>query len=431
MYARYSEIRMIRPITLLLLLTMLIACSPAESPREPASRTIEPTPAPKREAAVVEAVDIVQDDSFPVKVSVVARGHLPNECSSIDQVSQERRGSTFSIVIDSVEYGGEGCPEQRVAFEESFELDVVGLPAGIYVVEVNSLQGTFKLQRDNIQDDGNGVIGGFVWLDRCDLVYPDNGGDPEITAGCIDNGDGSFRGDGVRAEDESGIGGVKVQLGEGVCPSNGLATTLTDADGTFLFSGLTAGDYCLTATNDAERQSLVAVEGIWTMPNDASGQQPVSIAPGDSVLDLAFGWSPVQYPSEQVFFATPAVDCTNKALFVADVTVPDNTPFSPGETFTKTWQLQNLGSCTWDSTYSLAYETGEQMSAPITIPLTITVPPGDFGELSIQFLAPDTPGVYRGEWKLVDPNGESFGIGPGSDRPFWVQIVVSEVDTSS
>jgi hypothetical protein len=291
---------------------------------------------------------------------------------------------------------------------------------------VNSLSGTFKLQRDNIQDDANAVVGGNVWHDRCDLAYPDDGGEPEPSIGCTDDGEGRFLGNGIREDDESGIGGVKVLLGTGICPSSGLATTLTDADGTFLFSGLTGGDYCLTVTNDADRQSLMAAEGSWTYPDDASGQYTIYSQPGGRILDLSFGWSPFNYPSVPVFFATPASDCTNKALFIDDVTVPDNMPFSPGETFTKTWQLQNLGSCTWDSTYSLVYEAGEQMSAPVSLPLTITVQPGDFGELSIQFLSPEAPGVFRSEWKLASADGEIFGIGPGSDRSFWVQIVVTD-----
>ena len=51
--------------------------------------------------------------------------------------------------------------------------------------------------------------------------------------------------------------------------------------------------------------------------------------------------------------ATPVPDvsgpggCTLNASYVADVTVPDNTKYAPGKTFTKVWRLRNSGTCTW------------------------------------------------------------------------------------
>jgi len=35
-------------------------------------------------------------------------------------------------------------------FEETIPLEVYGLPAGTYTVEVNGVQGTFDLEMDNI-----------------------------------------------------------------------------------------------------------------------------------------------------------------------------------------------------------------------------------------------------------------------------------------
>src|SRR5512143_3278895 len=42
-----------------------------------------------------------------------------------------------------------------------------------------------------------------------------------------------------------------------------------------------------------------------------------------------------------------ALSSCDWAQFVADVTVPDGTSYAPGTTFTKTWRLKNIGSCTW------------------------------------------------------------------------------------
>ncbi|HLO15367.1 MAG TPA: NBR1-Ig-like domain-containing protein, partial [Anaerolineales bacterium] len=42
----------------------------------------------------------------------------------------------------------------------------------------------------------------------------------------------------------------------------------------------------------------------------------------------------------------------DKAAFVADVSIPDGTLFSPGFQFTKVWRLKNVGTCTWTTSYS-------------------------------------------------------------------------------
>ena len=41
--------------------------------------------------------------------------------------------------------------------------------------------------------------------------------------------------------------------------------------------------------------------------------------------------------------ASRAATYADWAGFIADVTVPDGTAFSPGATFTKTWRLKNIG----------------------------------------------------------------------------------------
>jgi hypothetical protein len=417
-------------MSLLLISLLMAACLPQQDGPDVVTFESETTIVPQRAAAPVEAIDILQGDTFPVQVRVIARGHFANECTKVDQIRQERRGGTFVIVIDSVQYLGQACPEGRIPFEESIALDVIDLPAGIYVVDVNGLQGALKLQRDNVRDEENAVVGGLVWLDDCTLARASSSSSIEAMAGCVEVGEGRYGGNGVRSTEEPGIGGVMVSLGAGICPSMGLATTLTAPDGTFLFSGLAAGDYCLTVTDDVLTENSLTVEGLWTAPPGFAGQQSVTLQPGESNLASEFGWTAIQSTTEPLFVATPVTRCTNKALFVADVTVPDGAEFTVGQPFTKTWQLQNLGSCTWDPDYSLVIAAGEQMGAPDSTPLTTSVPPGEFADLSVRLVAPETPGAYRGEWQLADPEGVRFGIGPGSDRSFWVQIVVvEEVDT--
>src|SRR5512138_302063 len=72
----------------------------------------------------------------------------------------------------------------------------------------------------------------------------------------------------------------------------------------------------------------------------------------------------------------------DRAQFVADVTVPDGAKFAPGSAFTKTWRLKNVGTCTWSTSYSLVFSSGEPMGGPASIAFPLNVPPGQMVDLS-------------------------------------------------
>lgn len=114
-----------------------------------------------------------------------------------------------------------------------------------------------------------------------------------------------------------------------------------------------------------------------------------------------------------------------------DVTIPDDSLIETTQDFTKTWRLQNIGVCTWDETYSLVWFSGDQMGAPPSIPLTGTVPPGAVIDVSVDMLAPDETGIYQSHWKVRNPAGVLFGIGPNADSSFWVRIEVIEPISTS
>jgi hypothetical protein len=114
----------------------------------------------------------------------------------------------------------------------------------------------------------------------------------------------------------------------------------------------------------------------------------------------------------------------NWAKFVKDITVPDMTQFGSNMSFTKTWRIQNIGTCTWNTSYSLVYDSGEQMSGPVSIALPRSVAPGQTIDLSVNLTAPGFPSVYTGYWKLKSDTGQTFGIGSRATGVFWVQINV-------
>src|SRR5215213_2754172 len=58
--------------------------------------------------------------------------------------------------------------------------------------------------------------------------------------------------------------------------------------------------------------------------------------------------------------------------FVSDVSIPDNTQMNPGKPFTKTWKVQNSGSCAWDAGFKFQNTGGDAMSATtFTLPASV------------------------------------------------------------
>ena len=141
----------------------------------------------------------------------------------------------------------------------------------------------------------------------------------------------------------------------------------------------------------------------------------------------------------------PAIIPCDKGAFVADVTVPDGTSYPPGATFVKTWRLQNVGTCTWTTAYQVVFASGNSLGAPTSFDMPTFVDPGSTVDISVQMQAPAAAGSFEGFWELLDPNGNTFGVGVsgtvafdalitvGSSSPasFAVQHVLMSVDTKS
>ncbi len=120
--------------------------------------------------------------------------------------------------------------------------------------------------------------------------------------------------------------------------------------------------------------------------------------------------------------------CIDRASFIADVTVPDHTNFSPGKSFKKTWRVKNTGTCTWDKNYSLVFAMNEQMGAPDSAPLK-TTRPGKEINISVKLTAPNENGLYRADFQLVNANGVAMSIDNG--KYLWVIISVRTITSWS
>jgi len=105
----------------------------------------------------------------------------------------------------------------------------------------------------------------------------------------------------------------------------------------------------------------------------------------------------------------------NQAFYISE-TVPDGTEFDVGESFTKTWRLKNIGTCTWNTSYKLKFKSGDQMGGPNSQNLTQNVGPNEQVDISVSLKAPGSAGTYKGFWQIVDDEGNTFVYN------IWVEI---------
>lgn len=286
-----------------------------------------------------------------------------------------------------------------------------------------------------------GLIQGSVWHDLC-AVGGGHGNQPLAPSpGCVQLPDGNYLANGNFEPGEPGLGGARVQLGAGPCPSTGLATTTTNPDGSYQFAELSAGPYCISVAADAQ-PAMQMVPGYWTSPPGFVGANTVyrgvELAEGQTIAFIDFGWDyfllPVvdEPPAPPTATPTPAsLPCTNQVAFVNDVTIPDNTRLNPGQTFRKTWRLRNAGTCPWTPDYALAFASGHNLGGAIPMPLGVSVAPGATLDVFVDLRAPQATGTYRANWMLRSPAGVLFGVGPNANDVFWVQILVGTPGSAS
>jgi hypothetical protein len=178
------------------------------------------------------------------------------------------------------------------------------------------------------------------------------------------------------------------------------------------------------AVNTAAAQTVIAMStdlaaGVTRTPGPATntpvgGSQPsATVAPSNTP------------PASATATDSPdSATVCDRVRFVEDVTVPDDTEFEPGETFTKTWRLRNAGTCTWTTAYKLVFDSGDAMGGQASMNLPSSVAPGQEIELSVNLKAPTNENGYIGYWKLENASGQRFGLGDGN-KAFWVKIEVN------
>ena len=130
----------------------------------------------------------------------------------------------------------------------------------------------------------------------------------------------------------------------------------------------------------------------------------VSASPGLATPTATPPAAPTVAPKPSV----TAVACLDNALFVADVTSPDETRVKPGVSFEKVWRMRNSGACAWGIGYSWVFESGDQLGAPTSLSVPPTAPNAEV-DIKVTLKAPADPGQYAGRWRMQAPSGQVFG----------------------
>lgn len=187
----------------------------------------------------------------------------------------------------------------------------------------------------------------------------------------------------------------------------------------------------IRATNT---QGVTADSGILVNVKEQTGQQPtavISIAtavplatavpetdvPPSSPIPTATGSTnpPVtvlvvtatSLPATEAPTATNVPTCVLNSKFIADLTIPDGTVFTPNAVFTKSWRVQNNGTCAWEN-FSLVFVSGTKMAVGATYPVPDTQP-GGTADLTVPMTAPANYGSFTGTWRIRSSNGQLFG----------------------
>jgi len=126
-------------------------------------------------------------------------------------------------------------------------------------------------------------------------------------------------------------------------------------------------------------------------------------------------------PPTAVILPTITSSC-DISQFITDVTIPDGTIMTPGQTFTKTWRFKNAGTCSWTPSYAIVFSSGNSLNGPATQALVGNVNPGQTVDISVNLTAPATPADYTSYWKIRNAAGVLFA-------QFYVQIKVQNTAT--
>lgn len=143
----------------------------------------------------------------------------------------------------------------------------------------------------------------------------------------------------------------------------------------------------------------------------ADSQSPLFLPPTAAPLQVQTSSLPEQSQP------TPTLPCVDSLTFISDLTIPDGSTIQAGASIDKRWEVENSGTCNWESGYTLRLIAGDELGAG-TQQALIPARSGTRTVVRILFQAPAEPGSYRSAWQAHNPQGQPFG------DPIFIDIIV-------
>jgi len=172
--------------------------------------------------------------------------------------------------------------------------------------------------------------------------------------------------------------------------------------------------------NTQVAQTLAALGG------GGEATQPV-VQPTITSAPLATAALPTVAPTVVPPTPVPTVDTCNQAKWIEDVTVPDGSVYLPNTAFTKTWRIQNAGTCTWNTSYAIVYSSGDHMGEASATAFLGNVAPGATVDISVNLKSPANNGEYTTYFMLRSDTGLIFGTGSSFTAPLFANIKVNKL----
>ncbi len=182
--------------------------------------------------------------------------------------------------------------------------------------------------------------------------------------------------------------------------------------------------------NAAGTQAAQTLQVLMTQVAGAATATPAASVPTSTPQPQAPTATIAPPTATQAPTSTSVPVACDAARFVTDVTIPDGTSMVAGAKFTKIWRLKNVGTCTWTTSYSLVFTSGNAMGSPASVAMPASVAPNQTIDVSIELIAPNSTGDYRGNWLLRNASGQTFGLG-GNNETFYADIKVIAAPPSS
>lgn len=171
--------------------------------------------------------------------------------------------------------------------------------------------------------------------------------------------------------------------------------------------GPSAAELTPTIDPNAVRTEAVSTFAFSLTQTALAAPTSTSTVPPSPTVTLLALTTPAAGTATTPIAGVPAT-CAN-LVYVKDVTIPDNTQMTPGQTFTKTWQVQNSGSCAWAPGFKFSLIGGDAMGGQ-ALTLSQAVAAGATTELSVPMTAPaGKTGTIQGSWRMSDDKGVFFG----------------------